>query len=341
MKKTYLTILTGFLAFVTVVHVYCDVALGGDPPDIKVSVVLLSPDQVTTADAFGPIDPIYAMISMKVGGSPVYTTARFDERDFYLDLYFTLTRPDGSKELITADFPNDHDLTLKPPRTETETGVQVEAVRKLPAGWIWTVGPFDVKEWYSLKAGMFSVNARILFASYSEFDLEESAGLTYAPIDSAEWSGEIVSVPVNFKISGEFCADGDKPQTLTLEYTGKECSTSNNSQDQDTCNGNPEGTSPVRIIASSKQDPFHLKNKVWFNGQVNLGPSSTFELDATNCQGKGCRNETRLGGQTFISIFDTNGSLLQQISLHTSCSEPLNFGDEFGGVRLTGFAPEP
>jgi hypothetical protein len=276
---------------------------------------------------------------MKVGDEPVYTTARFDERDFHLDLFFTLIRPDGSKELITADFP--HNMTLKPPRIETGTGVQVEAVRELPAGWVWTAGPFDVKEWYSLKAGMFSVKARVLIASYLESVLEESLGLTYAPIDSADWSGEIASVPVNFRISGEFCADGDKPQKLTLEYTGKNCSASGNSQDQDTCQGNPGGASTVRIIASSKQDPFHRKNKVWFDGQVSLGQGSTFELDATNCQGQACRNETRLGGQTYISIFDTGGSLLQQISMHTSCSEPLNFGDEFGGVRLKGFIPEP
>ena len=152
MKKTLLTILTGVLAFTTVLHINSGAALGSDPPDIKVSVVLLAPDQSTTADAFGPVDPIYAQISMKVGDDPVYTSARFEERNFHLDLVFTFTRSDGSKEVITADFPNV--LALKPPRIETETGIQVEAVRELPAGWVWTVGPFDVREWYSLKAGM-------------------------------------------------------------------------------------------------------------------------------------------------------------------------------------------
>jgi hypothetical protein len=134
--------------------------------------------------------------------------------------------------------------------------------------------------------------------------------------------------------------DGDRPQKLTLKYTGKDCVASGNSQTQDTCEGNPAGASPVRIIASSKQDPFHRKNKIWFDGEVSLGPNATFELDATNCIGNACRNETRLGGQTYISIFDTNGLLLQQISLHTSCSEPLDFGEEFGGVKLSGFTPE-
>jgi hypothetical protein len=339
MKKIYPTILTGFLAFVIVYYINYGIALGGNPPNVNVSVVLLTPDQTATTDLFGPEDPIYALISMKVGTEPVYTTARFNERDFHLDLYFTLTRSDGSKELITGDFPND--LALKPPRIELETGVQVEAVRELPAGWVWTVGPFDVREWYSLKAGMLSVQARVLFASYLDSVLEEYNGLIYAPIDSAAWSGQLESVPVNFKISGEFCSDGDRPQKLTLEYTGQDCSASSNSQSLDTCEGNPAGTSPVRIIASSKQDPFHRKNKVWFDGEISLGPDATFELDATNCQGKACWNETRLGGQTYISIFDTNGSLLQTISLHTSCSEPLDFGDEFGGVSLKGFFPAP
>jgi hypothetical protein len=340
MKKTLFTILTGFLAFVTVLHINGGVALGGEPPDnIRVSVVLLSPDLSSTADAFGPIDPIYAQVSIKVSDEPLFTTARFEERDFHLDLYFTLIRSDGTRELITADFPNDP--VLRPPRIETETGIQVEAVRELPAGWVWTVGPFDVKEWYSLKAGMFSVIVRFPFATYPESVLEQSLGLIYAPIDSSDWTGRIGSVPVDFKISGEFCADGDKPQKLTLEYTGKDCSASSNSQTQDTCDGNSAGTSLVRIIASSKSDPFHRKNKVWFDGEVSLGPNATFELDATNCQGNACRNETRLGGQTYISIFDNSGSLLQQISVHTSCSEPLNFGDEFGGLRLKGFIAEP
>jgi len=114
MKKTLLTLLYGLLAFTAVVHINYGVALGGDPPDIKVSVVLLAPDQVTTADAFGPVDPIYAQISMKVGDEPVYTTARFDERDFHLDLFFTLTRPDGSQELITADFPHNSSPGFSP-----------------------------------------------------------------------------------------------------------------------------------------------------------------------------------------------------------------------------------
>ena len=339
MKKTLLTITIGLLAFIAVIHLDNGVAQGSEPPDIKVSVVILAPDQSTTADAFDFDDPIYARISLEVGGEPVYTSARFDERDFHLDLLFTLTRPDGSKEFITADYPTD--LVLKPPRIEIETGIQVEAVRELPAGWVWTVGPFDVRDWYQLKAGMFSASVQVRMVSYPESVLEESSGLTYAPIDAAEWSGELESVPVNFTIDGEFCADGAKPQKIALAYTGQDCSVSSNSQEQDACEGDPAGASPVRIRATSKPDPFHPKSKVWFDDTVSLRESPTFELDATNCQGEACRSETRLGGVTHLSIFDSEGSLIQKVAFHTSCSEPLNYGDQFGGLRLTGFTPEP
>jgi hypothetical protein len=339
MKKTLFWILIGLPAFIITIQLDNRAANAGFQPDIKVSVAILAPDQSTTAAVFGFEDPIYTRISLQVGSESIFTTARFRERNFHLNLLFTMTRPDGSQELITAVVPAVVDL--KPPRTISGTGIQVEAVDELPAGWAWTVGPFDAKDWYLLKAGMFSVVARVSMISYPASVIEESEGLTYAPIGSAEWSGQISSVPVNFTISGEFCADNQKPQILTLEYTGKDCGASSNSQDQDTCQGDPAGASPVLIRATTKQDPFHPKAKVWFEGEVSLHDNPEFDLDATSCQGQACRNETRLGGETFVSIFDKNGVLLQNVAIHTSCSEPLNFGDQFGSLRLIGFTPEP
>ena len=124
MKKTLFSLLIGLLAFIAAIHIDHGIARGSDPPDIKVSVVLLAPDQSTTTDAFDFDDPIYARISLQVGAEPVYTSARFEEKDFHLDLRFTLTRSDGSKELITAIYTPDlnryQSLASKGPTVHTQ-----------------------------------------------------------------------------------------------------------------------------------------------------------------------------------------------------------------------------
>ena len=39
----------------------------------------------------------------------------------------------------------------------------------------------------------------------------------------------------------------------------------------------------------------------------------------------------------FFYIYTSQGgTLLQTINFHTSCSEPINFGDEFGGITVLG-----
>ena len=54
--------------------------------------------------------------------------------------------------------------------------------------------------------------------------------------------------------------------------------------------------------------------------------------------------EPRLRPTTYIQVFEdlqgSRGALLQQLSFKTDCSQPLNEGDQFGGIVVTDFAPE-
>jgi len=128
--------------------------------------------------------------------------------------------------------------------------------------------------------------------------------------------------------SGPFCEDGRKPMVITMQYTGEGCDATHHSQDPDkvSCWGDPDFASPVRIIVTDKEQPFHHKAKVLFDGVVAL--DETFDIDAHNA------GADRLNANTYVSIFDLQGGLLQTIKFHTSCSQPLNIGDQFGSLVL-------
>ena len=125
---------------------------------------------------------------------------------------------------------------------------------------------------------------------------------------------------------GTLC-DSGKPKTLTMVYTGEDCSASNNGQgSKATCSGDPNFASPVRIIASGDKK---FKKEIYFDGTVNL--SDSFVLDATN--GK----KGKFKSNTYVEVRDLNGNVLQSLTFHTSCSKPLNVGDQFGSLLLIDF----
>ncbi|MBU0618144.1 MAG: hypothetical protein KKI02_10540, partial [Planctomycetes bacterium] len=132
-----------------------------------------------------------------------------------------------------------------------------------------------------------------------------------------------------------FCEDGRiKPRALTMRYTGEDCSATSHSQDpcEVFCDGDPAFASPVRVVANNKPTPFHHQALTWFDGTVEL--DSTFTADATNA------GEVRLKGSTWVHILDPSDAVLQTVQFHTSCSQPLNYGDQFGSVLLLAFVPE-
>jgi hypothetical protein len=129
----------------------------------------------------------------------------------------------------------------------------------------------------------------------------------------------------------QFCTGGIKPQKLEMKYTGDKCTATHDEQDvgKVSCTDNVASPLPatVRIVASEKAGGL---GKIWFNGIVNL--NGTFFIDATNA------GATTLAADTFVLIKDAvTGAVLQTIKFHTSCSQPLNEGDQFGSLELVGF----
>ena len=123
------------------------------------------------------------------------------------------------------------------------------------------------------------------------------------------------------------------PRALTDRSNGHSHELSNHEQHADRVEGerDHEHATPELIVASDRAKFNHNRTNVWFEGVVEL--DGTFEIDAQN-------DEHRLGGNTYIHIFDLDGNLLQELKFHTSCSEPLNSGDQFGSIVLTGFTPQ-
>lgn len=126
------------------------------------------------------------------------------------------------------------------------------------------------------------------------------------------------------------CCEYGKPKLLRIQYTGSDCSATSHNQKSDkvSCAGDPMGTSPVRILCTDKDDPSDSSAKVWFDGEVSLG--EYFDASALNAGEDDFKNET------YVYTFDLNGTLLQAVEFHTSCSQPLNVGDQFGASRIIG-----
>jgi hypothetical protein len=124
------------------------------------------------------------------------------------------------------------------------------------------------------------------------------------------------------------CSAG-KPLKLEFQYTGGDCSASSHDQSADkaSCSGDPTGLGTVHIIASGK------KGAVYFCDTVDLG--GTFWIDPTQL------GESKIDNSLIIEIFDVSDNLLQTVTLHTSCSQPLAVGNIFGGVELVTFVPKP
>ena len=136
-------------------------------------------------------------------------------------------------------------------------------------------------------------------------------------------------------VVGDACSDG-KPIQLVMRYTGEDCSASSNSQDPDkvACSGDPAFAATVHILATDDMDPSAGGASVWFQGDVNL--DGTFTLDVANA------GETKFASETFLHIFDVQGgTILQSVEFHTSCSQPLVVGNQFGSALLEDFIPGP
>ncbi|NNE42865.1 MAG: S8 family serine peptidase [Gemmatimonadetes bacterium] len=133
--------------------------------------------------------------------------------------------------------------------------------------------------------------------------------------------------------SGGTPCDGGDPQVLTMRFTGLDCTASAHGQKEDKveCAGDPALASVVHIKATEKEDPD--EGKVWFEGEVEL--DGTFDIDAANA------GDDKLKSDTWIHISGLDGSPLQTVRIHTSCSQPLQWGDRYGSLQLDAYIAKP
>jgi hypothetical protein len=145
-------------------------------------------------------------------------------------------------------------------------------------------------------------------------------------------SGNNTSIDTCENFSGggqDQCQRGYKPRLLEVEYTGEYCRASDNDQDpqKTNCEGDPDFESEVFIRASDKENPEDSNARVWFEGLVEL--NDTFDIDAASA------GEDELKSNTWVLIYESRGGrLLQKVNFHTSCSQPLAVGDQFGSLVL-------
>ncbi len=121
------------------------------------------------------------------------------------------------------------------------------------------------------------------------------------------------------------CDDG-RPRILIFEYTGEDCGASDNDQDTDSCSGDPNGAEPVSI---------ELKNNRKFTVDPALEAIMVGDIVVFSSANGG-----RMNGDLEFTIRQ-GASDLQTIKLHTSCSQPLNIGDQFGSMILRAFVIAP
>jgi hypothetical protein len=189
------------------------------------------------------------------------------------------------------------------------------------------LGSNDGEEWDSLMldvaipAGATSLSVRLLS--------KDMTGTGELPA-SLVWVGASFALP---PAQGTCCCALGKPQVLTMKYTGEGPGASNHAQaaGKVVVVGDPKFAGPVRILALDKEIGQLKKAHVWFDGTVAL--NGTFGIDATHA------GKDQLTTNTFVYIYN-GGELLQSVQFHTSCSQPLRIGDQFGSLLLVGYQPK-
>jgi len=156
-----------------------------------------------------------------------------------------------------------------------------------------------------------SIAPGIEFGSFRILSVTSKNGGLVCPLDQSELD----------------CDDG-KAARLTMRYTGGDCASSDNDQAAGSwsCSGGLSGNDPVRVVATTNF------GDVYFDGIVSVG--DTFVVDSADA---GHKND--LQANTKFYAYDLNGTLLQSVTVHTSCSQPFGAGDSFGAFEILEFVP--
>jgi len=123
---------------------------------------------------------------------------------------------------------------------------------------------------------------------------------------------------------------GGHPTLMTLRYTGTGCSGSHNSMaaGKVVCTdigSGPNNTDPIYITATDSATPG--AGHVFFSGFVPLNGSFTVSATAGGL--------SQLTTNTYFYFSTTaTGPALENLSVHTSCSQPLIPGEQYGTIQL-------
>ena len=130
----------------------------------------------------------------------------------------------------------------------------------------------------------------------------------------------------NSDCSSCLCPEGGgKLKSISLEYTGQGCTASNHDQgDKVTCEGEPNFSQPVSILATDRCNLSSRKLKTFAN-LYNIQLNDVFTVEGTGNSGD------KLPANLCVTL-SQNGDIIQQIKFHTSCSVPLEVGDQFGSL---------
>ncbi|MEL7444268.1 MAG: cadherin repeat domain-containing protein, partial [Pseudomonadota bacterium] len=143
--------------------------------------------------------------------------------------------------------------------------------------------------------------------------------------------GKDICVEID-RLKDEEGVELEKPTELTLTLGDVLDTTPSSAQSSDKSSvselfGTEDGDGQLRVLVTDDDDPSEL-DTVYFAGDLSFGDS--FTALASNA------GADKFSSNTYVHILDDDGTLLQTIQIHTSCSAPIVIGDQFGTVTLEG-----
>jgi hypothetical protein len=156
----------------------------------------------------------------------------------------------------------------------------------------------------------------ILISAQTHSSAIVSAHIEGDPASICSASDTVVVTPEPYP--QQSCADG-KPVELVFEYTGESCASrpANDQSGKFKCSGTPRANAPVKLVVKDASvDP--AGETIHVGDQVTV----TAKGDKFKADGR------------FSVIQD--GKTVQSLTIHLSCSKPLNIGDRFGSLTLRG-----
>lgn len=112
-----------------------------------------------------------------------------------------------------------------------------------------------------------------------------------------------------------------KVEVLNLSYVGGDCSDTTNTQGgKATCSGGSAGE-PVRVVAFND-------GSLLVDTGLSVALGDTVALNAADV------GRTELKPNTDVEVYDAADMLIHSLTIHTSCSKPLNLGDVFGAFEV-------